>query len=58
MGDKMIRDSAEPRLESLYTLFVTGIGLPHQGVLDSNSPADWGVGKDFGDSKVWEEASA
>ena len=35
MGDKMIPDSAEPRLESFYAPFVAGIDLPHQGVVDS-----------------------
>ena len=35
MGDKMIPDSAEPRLESFYPPFVAGIDLPHQGVVDS-----------------------
>ena len=35
MGDKMIPDSAEPRLESFYPRFVAGIDLPHQGVVDS-----------------------
>ena len=35
MGDKMIPDSAEPRLELLYPPFVTGIDLPHQSVVDS-----------------------
>ena len=35
MGDKTIPDSAEPRLESFYPPFVTGIDLPHQGVVDS-----------------------
>ena len=35
MGDKMIPDSAEPRLESFYPPLVTGIDLPHQGVVDS-----------------------
>ena len=35
MGDKTIPDSAEPRLESFYLPFVTGIDLPHQGVVDS-----------------------
>ena len=34
-GDKTIPDSAEPRLESLYPPFVTGIDLPHQDVVDS-----------------------
>ena len=37
MGDKTIPDSAEPRLESFYPLFVAGIDLPHQGVVDSYS---------------------
>ena len=37
MGDKMIPDSAEPRLELFYPPFVTGIDLPHQGVVDSPS---------------------
>ena len=37
MGDKTIPDSAEPRLESFYPPFVTGIDLPHQGVVDSYS---------------------
>ena len=35
MGDKTIPDSAEPRLVSFYPPFVTGIDLPHQGVVDS-----------------------
>ena len=35
MGDIAIPDSAEPRLESFYPPFVTGIDLPHQGVVDS-----------------------
>ena len=35
MGDEMIPDSAEPRLESFYPPFVAGIDLPHQGVVDS-----------------------
>ena len=35
MGDKTIPDSAEPRLESFYPPFVTGIDLPHEGVVDS-----------------------
>ena len=35
MGDKMIPDSAEPRLESFYPPFVAGIDLPHQGAVDS-----------------------
>ena len=35
MGDKMIPDSAEPRLESFYPPFVAGIDLPQQGVVDS-----------------------
>ena len=35
MGDKMIPDSAEPRLELFYPPFVAGIDLPHQGVVDS-----------------------
>ena len=35
MGDKTIPDSVEPRLESFYPPFVTGINLPHQGVMDS-----------------------
>ena len=35
MVDKMIPDSAEPRLESFYPLFIAGIDLPHQCVLDS-----------------------
>ena len=35
MGDKTILDSAEPRLETFYPPFVTGIDLPHQGVVDS-----------------------
>ena len=30
MGDKMIPDSAEPRLESFYPPFIAGIDLPHQ----------------------------
>ena len=38
MGDKMIPDSAEPRLESFYPPFVAGIYLPHQGVVDSHNP--------------------
>ena len=33
--DKMIPDSAEPRLESFYPSFIAGIDLPHQGVEDS-----------------------
>ena len=33
-GDKMITDSAGPRLESFYPPFVAGIDLPHQGVVD------------------------
>ena len=39
MGDKMIPDSAEPRLELFYPPFVAGIDLPHQGVLDSSNPS-------------------
>ena len=35
MEDKMIPDSAEPRLELFYPPFVAGIDLPHQGVVDS-----------------------
>ena len=35
MGDKTIPDSAEPRLGSLNLPFVTGIDLPHQGLVDS-----------------------
>ena len=35
MGDKMIPDSAEPRLESFYPPFLAGNDLPHQGVVDS-----------------------
>ena len=35
MGDKLIPDSAESRLESFYPTFVAGIDLPHQGVMDS-----------------------
>ena len=35
MGDKMIPDSADPRLESFYPPFVAGIDPPHQGVVDS-----------------------
>ena len=34
MGDKIIPDSAEPRLESFYHPFVSGIDLPQQGVVD------------------------
>ena len=34
MGDKMIQDSVEPRLELFYLPFVAGIHLP-QGVVDS-----------------------
>ena len=37
MGDKTIPDSVESRLESFYPPFVAGIGLPHQGVVDSYS---------------------
>ena len=37
-GDQMIPDSAKPRLESLYPLFVAGIDLPHQGVVDCHYP--------------------
>ena len=36
MGDKMIPDSTEPRLESFYPPFVAGIDLPHQSVVDSD----------------------
>ena len=38
MGDKMIPDSAEPRLESFNPPFVAGIDLPHPGVVDSYNP--------------------
>ena len=38
MGDKTIPDSAEPRLESFYPPFVTGIDLPHQCVADYYNP--------------------
>ena len=34
MEDKMIPDSAEPRLDLFYPPFITGIDLPHQGVVD------------------------
>ena len=34
MQDKMISDLVEPRLESFYATFITGIDLPHQGVVD------------------------
>ena len=37
MRGKVIPDSAEPHLESFYLPFVAGIGLPHQGVVDSHS---------------------
>ena len=37
MGDKTIPNSAGPRLESFYPLFVAGIDLPHQCV-DSYNP--------------------
>ena len=30
MGDKMIPDTAESRLESFYPPFVAGLDLPHQ----------------------------
>ena len=43
MGDKTIPDSAEPRLESFYPSFVSGIDLPHQGVVDSYSLVHPGV---------------
>ena len=36
--DKKIPDSAEPRLESFYPPFVTGIDLSHKGVVDSYDP--------------------
>ena len=35
MGDETIPDAAEPRLESFNPPLVTGIDLPHQGVVDS-----------------------
>ena len=38
MGDNMIPDTAEPRLESFYSPYVTGIDLPHQGEVDSYIP--------------------
>ena len=38
MGDKMILDSAEPRLESFNPPFFAGIDLPYQGVVDSYNP--------------------
>ena len=45
MGDKTIPDSAQPRLESFYPPFVTGIDLPHQGIVDSynlrHGTANW-----------------
>ena len=41
MGDKMIPDSAGPRLESFYPPFVAGIDLPHQGVVDSHNLTEW-----------------
>ena len=40
MGDKMIPELAEPRLESFYLPFIAGIDLPHQGVEDSYDPTD------------------
>ena len=43
MGDKTIPDSAEPRLEWFYPPFVSGINLPHQGVVDSYSLIHPGV---------------
>ena len=48
MGDKTIPNSAEPRLESFYPPFVTGIDLPHQGVVDSYNPS-LGMRQLFGD---------
>ena len=48
MGDKTIPDSVEPRLESLYSPFVAGIDLPHQGVVDSYNPS-LGMRQLFGD---------
>ena len=48
MGDKMIPDSAEPRLESFYPPFVAGIDLPHQGVVDSYNRSQ-GMRQLFGD---------
>ena len=48
MGDKMIPETAEPRLESFHPPFVAGIDLPHQGVMDSYNPS-LGMRQLFGD---------
>ena len=41
MRDNTIPDPEEPRLESFYLPFVTGIDLPQQCVLDYNPPMPW-----------------
>ena len=38
MGDKMIPDPAENRLESFYTPFVAGVDLSHRGVVNFYNP--------------------
>ena len=53
MGDKTIRDSAGPRLESFYPPFVAGIDLPHQDVVDSYSPPDNLVTCSSQDHQIW-----
>ena len=41
VGDTTIPDSVEPHLQSFYPLFVAGIDLPHQGVVDSYNPPNY-----------------